>query len=46
MEVPEYVPPDDVPLDDLAAKAKAVRYEETKWMFNKEKGARNSVGKV
>ena len=46
VEVPEYVPPDDVPLDVPAAKAKAARYEETERMFNRGKGARNNVGKV
>ena len=46
MEVPEYVPPDDVPLDDQAAKEKAARYEQTKRLFNLGKGARNAVGKV
>jgi len=46
VEVPEYVPPDDVPLDDEAAKEKAARYEQTKRLFNRGKGARNAVGKV
>ena len=46
VEVPEYVPPDDVPLDNDAAKEKAARYEQTKRLFNQGKGARNSVGKV
>ena len=44
LEVPEYVPPDDVPLDDPVTKAKVAQYEEMKRMFNRGKGARNSVG--
>ena len=33
-------------IDDEAAKEKAARYEQTKRLFNRGKGARNSVGKV
>ena len=46
MEVPEYVPPDEVPLDDEGVKEKVARYEQTKRVFNRGKGARNAVGKV
>ena len=44
MEVAVYAPHDDVPLDDLAAKVKAARYEATK-LFNRGQGARNSLEK-
>ena len=46
VEIPEYVSPDDVPLDDPAAKVKAARYEDVQRMFNKGKGACNRVSKV
>ena len=46
VEVPEYVTPEDVPCDDAAAKEKAARYKQTKGLFNRGKGVRNSVGKL